>query len=141
MFKYFKFLKHIYIYIYIYIYISHTWTVYFLSAVHKSAQYYYRVFISINGKRINYKYIIATNSFMCVITIFRLYNMEENCLFHLVLLFHIVITIFRIYIMKENCLSKRTVLFHIVQPEVCDNTHETFSSYNVFVVYLSWKPP
>ena len=27
-----------------------------------------------------YKCIIATNSFMCVITIFRLYNMEENCL-------------------------------------------------------------
>ena len=33
-----------------------------------------------NGRRINYKYIIATNSFMCVITIFRPYNMEENCL-------------------------------------------------------------
>ena len=26
------------------------------------------------------KCIIATNSFMCVITIFKLYNMEENCL-------------------------------------------------------------
>ena len=38
------------------------------------------IYISINGRRINYKYIIATNSFMCVITIFRLYNMEENCL-------------------------------------------------------------
>ena len=41
------------------------------------------VYLSINGRRINYKYIIATNSFMCVIAIFRLYNMEENCLmFH-----------------------------------------------------------
>ena len=30
--------------------------------------------ISLNGRRINYKYIIATNSFMCAITIFRLYN-------------------------------------------------------------------
>ena len=51
-----------------------------MSTVRKSAQYYCRAFISINGRRINYKYIIATNSFMCVITIFRLYNMEENCL-------------------------------------------------------------
>ena len=34
----------------------------------------------INGGRINYKSIIATNSFMCVTTIFRLYNMEENYL-------------------------------------------------------------
>ena len=33
-----------------------------------------------NGKRINYINIIATNNFMCVITIFRLYNMEELCL-------------------------------------------------------------
>ena len=31
----------------------------------------------INGRQINYKYIIAINSFMCIITIFRLYNMEE----------------------------------------------------------------
>ena len=61
------------IYIYIYIYIS----------------------ISLNGRRINYKCNIATNSFMCVITIFRLY------------------------------------------PEVCDNTHETISSYNAFVVHSS----
>ena len=45
-----------YIYIYIYIYI----------------------YVSINGRRINYKYILTTNSFMCVITIVRLYNMEEN---------------------------------------------------------------
>ena len=29
----------------------------------------YRAFISINGRRINYKCIIATNSFMCAITI------------------------------------------------------------------------
>ena len=42
-----------------------------MSTVSKSAQYYCRAFISINGRRINYKYIIATNSFMCVITIFR----------------------------------------------------------------------
>ena len=60
---------------YHYIYVQYT-----LSTVCKSAQYYCRAFISINGRRINYKYIIATNSFMCVITIFRLYNMEENCL-------------------------------------------------------------
>ena len=40
-----------------------------MSTVCKSAQYYCRVFKSINGRRINYKYIIATNSFMCVITI------------------------------------------------------------------------
>ena len=51
--------------------------------VRKDAQYYCRAFISINGRQINYKYIIATNSFICVITIFRLYNMEGNCLmFH-----------------------------------------------------------
>ena len=55
---------YIYIYIYKYIYIN-TYT------------YIYKY---INGGRINYKYIIATNNFMCVITIFRLYNMEENCL-------------------------------------------------------------
>ena len=64
-------------------------------SVRKSAQYYCRAFISINGRRINYKYIITTNSFMCVITIFRLYNID------------------------------------------CDNTHETISSCNVFVVYSS----
>ena len=34
----------------------------------------------INGGRINYKSIIAINSFKCVIIIFRLHNMEENCL-------------------------------------------------------------
>ena len=41
--------------------------VYFMSTVSKSAQYYCRAFISINGRRINYKtykYIIATNSFI-----------------------------------------------------------------------------
>ena len=43
-----------------------------MSTVRKSAQYYCRAFISINSRRINYKYIRATNSFMCVITIFRL---------------------------------------------------------------------
>ena len=54
-----------------------------MSTVRKSVPYYCRAFISINGRRINYKYIIAANSFMCVITIFRLYNMEENYLmFH-----------------------------------------------------------
>ena len=51
-----------------------------MSTVRKSAQYYCRAFISINGRRINYKYIIATNSFMCPVAIFRLYNIEENCL-------------------------------------------------------------
>ena len=49
-------------------------------SVRKSAQYYCRAFISINGRPINCKYIIATNTFMPVITIFRLYNMEGNCL-------------------------------------------------------------
>ena len=48
-----------------------------MSTVRKSALYYCRAFISINGRQINYKYIIATNSFMGVITIFRLYNMED----------------------------------------------------------------
>ena len=51
-----------------------------MSTVRKSAHYYHRAFIPINGRRINYKYIIATNSFICVITVFRLYNMKENCL-------------------------------------------------------------
>ena len=51
-----------------------------MSTVCKSAQYYCRAFISINGRRINYKYIIATYSFMCVITIFRLYNMVPYCI-------------------------------------------------------------
>ena len=41
---------------------------------------YIYIYISINGRRINCKYIIATNSFMYLMTIFRLYNMEENCL-------------------------------------------------------------
>ena len=44
-----------------------------MSTVRKSAQYYCRAFISINGRRINYKYFIATNSFMWAIIIFRLY--------------------------------------------------------------------
>ena len=47
---------------------------FFMSTVRKSAQYYCIVFISTNARRINYKYIIATISFRCVITIFRLYN-------------------------------------------------------------------
>ena len=36
---------------------------------------------------------------------------------------------------------EETVLFHVVQPEDCDNTHETISSYNVFVVYsfICWS--
>ena len=38
------------------------------------------IYISINSRRINYKCILATNSFMCVITIFRLYNLEKHCL-------------------------------------------------------------
>ena len=45
-----------------------------MSTVRKRAQYYCRAFKSINGRQINYKYIIATNSFMCVIAIFRLYG-------------------------------------------------------------------
>ena len=53
---YILYIQFIYIYIYIYIYIS------------------------INSRRINYKCILATNSFMCVITIFRLYNLEKHCL-------------------------------------------------------------
>ena len=59
---------------FIYMYIL---AVYFMTAVRKSAQYYFRAFLSINGRRINYKYIIATNSFTFVIKIFKLYNMEE----------------------------------------------------------------
>ena len=55
----------------IYIYIFYIWQC-TLSTVRKSAQYYCTAFISINGRRINYKCIIATNSFMCVITIFSL---------------------------------------------------------------------
>ena len=53
-----------------------------MSTVRKRAQYYCSAVISIliNGSQINYKYIIATNSFIRVITIFRLYSMEENCL-------------------------------------------------------------
>ena len=49
---------------------------YFLSIVCKSAR---RAFISINGRYINNNYIRGNNSRMCVITIFRLYYMEENC--------------------------------------------------------------
>ena len=44
---------------YIYIYIIYQYIIYVYN-------------ISINGRRINYKCIIATNSFMCVITIFSL---------------------------------------------------------------------
>ena len=60
-------------------YIIYILAVYFMSTVRKSARCYCRAFISIliNGRWINYKYIIATNSFMCfmcfvfhVITIF-----------------------------------------------------------------------
>ena len=39
---------------------------------------YIYIYISINSRRINYKCVLATNSFLCVITIFRLYNMEEK---------------------------------------------------------------
>ena len=46
---------HIYIYIYIYIYIIYIYI-------------YIYICILIYGRRINYKYIIATNSFMCFIT-------------------------------------------------------------------------
>ena len=61
-----------YIYIYIYIH-THTY-IYIYIYIYKCK--------SINGGRINYKYIIATKIFMCVITItiFRVYNMEKNCL-------------------------------------------------------------
>ena len=64
------------IYIYIYIYLL---AVYFVPTVRKSSQHFHRAFRSMlmNGRRINRKYI-ATNSFICVITIFRIYNMEEN---------------------------------------------------------------
>ena len=40
----------------------------------------YHLYIYINGRRINYKYVIATNSFACIIIIFRLYNIEKYCL-------------------------------------------------------------
>ena len=39
-----------------------------------------RLLINLAERLYQYKYIIATNSFVCVITIFRLYNMGENCL-------------------------------------------------------------
>ena len=55
-----------YVYYVIYIYIIYTIYIY--------------IYISINSRRINYKCILATNSFMCVITIFRLYNLEKHCL-------------------------------------------------------------
>ena len=42
--------------------------------------HYLYIYIYINSRQINYKYIIATNSFMCLITIFRLYKTEEDCL-------------------------------------------------------------
>ena len=43
--------------------------------------------------------------------------------------------------MEEEYLMEETLLFHVVQPEDCDNTHETISSYNVFVVYsfICWS--
>ena len=70
--------KYIYIYmyyicIYIFIYI-YKLAAYFMSTVRRSAQCYCGAFISINRRRINCKYITATNSFICVMTIFRLYN-------------------------------------------------------------------
>ena len=64
-----------------------------MSNVRKSAQYYCRAFTSINGRRVNYKYIIASNSFMCVITIFRLYNMEENIIYIIYIYIYICIYI------------------------------------------------
>ena len=76
------------IYMYAYISISLSLSlyiyIYIMSTVCKSAQCYCRAFISINGRQINYKYIIASKSFMCIITIFKIYNMEEDCfLLHL----------------------------------------------------------
>ena len=60
-----------YIYVFIYMY---KLAVHFMSTVSKIAQCYCGTFISINRRRINCRYIIATNSFICVKTIFRLYN-------------------------------------------------------------------
>ena len=68
------------IYIYIYIYYTYIIYIYILYYIYIYILCIFLIYISINGKQINYKYIIAANSFMCVITIFRLYNMEENCL-------------------------------------------------------------
>ena len=39
---------------------------------------YIYIYIHTNSRQINYKYIIATNSFMGLITIFR--RTEEDCL-------------------------------------------------------------
>ena len=71
----------IYIYINIYMCVC-VWVCVVCVCVHKSAQYYYIAFISVllNGRIIRYKYIIVTNRFMCVITVFKLHNMEEDCL-------------------------------------------------------------
>ena len=63
---YILYIQFIYIYIMLYIYILYIQFIY--------------IYISINSRRINYKCILATNSFVCVITIFRLYNLEKHCL-------------------------------------------------------------
>ena len=54
--------------------------VHFMSTMRKSTQYNCGAFMSIIGRHINYKCIIATNNFMYIITTFRPYNMEVNCL-------------------------------------------------------------
>ena len=67
---YITYVIYIIYYVYYVIYIIYTIYIYI----------YIYIYISINSRRINYKCILATNSFMCVITIFRLYNLEKHCL-------------------------------------------------------------
>ena len=97
-----------------------------MSIVRKSAQYYHRAFISINGRRINYEYIMATNSFMCVITIFRLYNMEENCLIDIIYIYHIHIYItikflcnFKFHVLRNLQASDCCLPIEGLQPMLC----------------------
>ena len=50
----------------------------YIQFIYISTSTYIYIYVYIYSRRINYKCIIATNSFICVITIFRLYNVEEK---------------------------------------------------------------
>ena len=69
---YITYVIYIIYYVYYVIYIYYIYNLYIYIYIY--------IYISINSRRINYKCILATNSFMCVITIFRLYNLEKHCL-------------------------------------------------------------
>ena len=78
-----------------------------MSTVRKSAQYYCRAFISINGRRINYKYFIATNSFMWAIIIFRLYIYIYFICISIYLYIPFRLTFFSTYMPnKDSCRSE-----------------------------------